>query len=59
MLHILLVNGQSAAENAITRVDSTQFASRIYHKIFQEELALLLGHFSPVNDVRFNPNGRR
>lgn len=55
--HILLAGGQSAAQVTTTRVDPTQFASRVHHKIFQEELALVPGHFGPVNDVRYNPNG--
>lgn len=55
--HILLAGGQSADQVTTTRVDPTQFASRVYHKIFQEELAMITGHFGPVNDVRYNPNG--
>jgi len=58
MDHILLAGGQSASEVTTTRVDPTQFASRIHHKVFQEELALIPGHFGPVNDVRFNPDGQ-
>ena len=58
MNHILLAGGQSADQVTTTRVDPTQFASRIHHKIFQEELAMIPGHFGPVNDVRFNPDGR-
>lgn len=55
--HILLAGGQSADQVTTTRVDPTQFASRVYHKIFQEELALITGHFGPVNHVSYNPNG--
>ena len=57
--HILLAGGQSADQVTTTRVDPTQFATRVYHKIFQEELAMITGHFGPVNDVRYNPNGTR
>jgi translation initiation factor 3 subunit I len=55
--HVLLAGGQSADQVTTTRVDPTQFASRVHHKIFQEELALIPGHFGPVNDIRYNPNG--
>uniref|UniRef100_A0A7S4U866 Serine-threonine kinase receptor-associated protein n=1 Tax=Paramoeba aestuarina TaxID=180227 RepID=A0A7S4U866_9EUKA len=56
--HILLAGGQGADQVTTTRVDPAQFASRVHHKIFQEELATIPGHFGPVNDVRYNPNGR-
>ena len=59
MNHILLGGGQSASEVTMTRVDPTQFACRVHHKIFQEELALIPGHFGPVNDIRVNPDGQR
>jgi len=55
--HILLAGGQGADKVTTTRVDPSQFASRVHHKIFQEELAMITGHFGPVNDVRYNPNG--
>eukprot|EP00008_Paramoeba_atlantica_P007837 CAMPEP_0201491712 /NCGR_PEP_ID=MMETSP0151_2-20130828/30917_1 /ASSEMBLY_ACC=CAM_ASM_000257 /TAXON_ID=200890 /ORGANISM="Paramoeba atlantica, Strain 621/1 / CCAP 1560/9" /LENGTH=342 /DNA_ID=CAMNT_0047878193 /DNA_START=35 /DNA_END=1063 /DNA_ORIENTATION=+ len=58
MNHILLGGGQSASEVTMTRVDPTQFACRVHHKIFQEELALIPGHFGPVNDIRVNPDGQ-
>eukprot|EP01100_Stratorugosa_tubuloviscum_P011485 TRINITY_DN512_c0_g1_i1.p1 TRINITY_DN512_c0_g1~~TRINITY_DN512_c0_g1_i1.p1 ORF type:complete len:331 (-),score=140.35 TRINITY_DN512_c0_g1_i1:140-1132(-) len=56
--HALLGGGQAAAEVTLTRVDQSQFRVRLYHKIFEDELASVSGHFGPVNTVTFSPDGR-
>lgn len=56
--HILLGGGQAASEVTTTRVDSTQFKLRIFHKIYEEEVASLMGHFGPVNTLSWSPDGR-
>mmetsp|Transcript_1044 Transcript_1044/g.2736 ORF Transcript_1044/g.2736 Transcript_1044/m.2736 type:complete len:343 (-) Transcript_1044:1067-2095(-) len=56
--HVFLAGGQAAADVTTTRVDNIQFSTRIYHKIFSEELGLIPGHFGPVNDIAVNPDGK-
>jgi len=55
--HILLGGGQSASQVTTTRQDTTQFKLRFFHKIFEDELATLPGHFGPVNTLAFAPDG--
>eukprot|EP01094_Clydonella_sp_ATCC50884_P017604 TRINITY_DN3092_c0_g1_i1.p1 TRINITY_DN3092_c0_g1~~TRINITY_DN3092_c0_g1_i1.p1 ORF type:complete len:344 (-),score=82.86 TRINITY_DN3092_c0_g1_i1:49-1080(-) len=58
MDHILLGGGQSAESVTTTRLDSSQFKVRFFHKIFEDEIGAIPGHFGPVNTVMFHPNGR-
>lgn len=58
MDHVLLVGGQPASEVTTTRVDPSQFAARVYHKVFQEEMALVMGHFGTVNTITYSPDGK-
>jgi len=55
--HILLGGGQSASEVTTTRVDASQFRLRFFHKVFEEELGSIQGHFGPVNTLAFAPDG--
>eukprot|EP01110_Echinostelium_bisporum_P008055 TRINITY_DN296_c0_g1_i1.p1 TRINITY_DN296_c0_g1~~TRINITY_DN296_c0_g1_i1.p1 ORF type:complete len:172 (+),score=55.89 TRINITY_DN296_c0_g1_i1:131-646(+) len=56
--HVILGGGQSAESVTTTRIDSSQFKVRFFHKIYQEELGSLPGHFGPVNTMSFSPDGR-
>jgi len=42
-----------------TRLDSSQFKVRFFHKVYEEEIASVGGHFGPVNTLAFHPNGKR
>jgi len=56
--HVLLGGGQDAVGVALTgQSRSTQFQSRIYHMIFEEELATVKGHFGPINAIAYSPDG--
>jgi len=55
---IMLGGGQSAESVTTTRVDNTQFRVRMFHSIFEEELASVQGHFGPVNVLSWTPDGR-
>lgn len=55
--HIILGGGQSAETVTTTRVDPAQFRVRFFHKIFQEEICSVQGHFGPVNVLAFAPDG--
>lgn len=58
MDHILLGGGQSAESVTTTRLDSSQFKVRFFHKVFEDEIGAIPGHFGPVNTVIFHPSGR-
>ncbi|MDP2438530.1 MAG: hypothetical protein Q8P67_22530 [archaeon] len=59
MDHVIIGGGQPASEVTTRRVDTAQFATRVYHKIFAEEMGLIMGHFGTVNAVKFSPTGRQ
>jgi len=54
---VLLAGGQQASQVTTTRQDTAQFRLRFFHKIYQNEIATLVGHFGPVNSVAFAPDG--
>jgi translation initiation factor 3 subunit I len=58
MEHVILGGGQDAQSvtNVIGRAN--RFETRFFHKIYQEELGSITGHFGPVNALAFNPTGR-
>jgi len=35
-----------------------KFEAKFYHKILQEEIGGVKGHFGPINALAFNPDGR-
>lgn len=56
--HVIAGGGQSAEAVTTSRMDSSQFKVRIFHKIHMEELGSVPGHFGPVNTLSFAPDGR-
>jgi translation initiation factor 3 subunit I len=56
--HVIIGGGQSAESVTTGRMDSSQFKVRFFHKIFQEELGSIPGHFGPVETLAFSPDGR-
>jgi len=58
MDHIVLGGGQSAESVTTTRLDSSQFKTRFFHKVFEEEIGGIPGHFGPVNSVVYHPSGK-
>jgi translation initiation factor 3 subunit I len=59
MDHVIIGGGQPASEVTTKRVDPAQFATRIYHKIYAEEMGMIAGHFGTVNAVKFSPTGKQ
>jgi translation initiation factor 3 subunit I len=41
----------------LTKLDTTQFKTRFFHKLYETELGSLMGHFGPVNALTFSPDG--
>jgi len=56
--HVLIVGGQEAVDVALIQSDSAQFRVRLFHTIYQQEIASVPGHFAPVNSIAYSPNGR-
>jgi translation initiation factor 3 subunit I len=56
--HIILGGGQDAMAVTTTSSKAGKFDSKIYHKIYEEEIGGIRGHFGPINALAFNPDGR-
>jgi len=56
--HVILGGGQSADKVTTTRLNTQQFKLRVFHKIYEEELAMIQGHFGPVNCLKYSPDGK-
>ena len=58
MDHVVLGGGQEAMAVTQTASKAGKFESKLYHKIFEEELGTIKGHFGPINAIAFAPDGR-
>ena len=56
--HIILAGGQDAMAVTTTSSKAGKFDSKIYYKVFEEEIGGIRGHFGPVNALAWNPDGR-
>ena len=56
--HVLLGGGQEAMQVTTTSTRAGKFEVRVFHKIFEEEIGRVKGHFGPINTVRFHPDGK-
>ena len=56
--HIILGGGQDAMAVTTTSSKAGKFDSKIYHKIFEEEIGGIRGHFGPINALAFCPDGK-
>ncbi|KAG7738171.1 hypothetical protein KL932_003778 [Ogataea haglerorum] len=54
---VILGGGQDAREVTTTSLSEGKFESRFYHKIFEEEIGRVKGHFGPLNYVAVHPKG--
>jgi len=55
---IIMGGGQDASAVTQTRVDKAQFKVRFFHRIFEEDIGGIGGHFGPINVVLFQPDGQ-
>ncbi len=55
---VILGGGQAAADVTTTSSRQGKFEARFYHKIFEEEIGRVKGHFGPLNTVAVDPQGR-
>ena len=56
--HLILGGGQDAMAVTTTSSKAGKFDSKIYHKIFEEEIGGIRGHFGPINALAFCPDGK-
>jgi translation initiation factor 3 subunit I len=55
---VCLGGGQDAKDVTITGARQGKFEARFYHKIFEDEIGRVRGHFGPLNSVAADPTGR-
>jgi translation initiation factor 3 subunit I len=57
MLKVVLGGGQEARDVTTTQARQGKFEARFYHKIFEEEIGRVRGHFGPLNTIAVHPKG--
>ncbi|CAG8981369.1 hypothetical protein HYALB_00013802 [Hymenoscyphus albidus] len=55
---VILGGGQAAMDVTTTSTRQGKFEARFYHKIFEEEIGRVRGHFGPLNTVAVDPQGK-
>lgn len=55
---VILGGGQAAMDVTTTSARQGKFEARFYHKVFEEEIGRVRGHFGPLNTVAVDPTGR-
>ncbi|KAK9159612.1 hypothetical protein Syun_005953 [Stephania yunnanensis] len=56
--HVVIGGGQDASSVTTTDRRAGKFEAKFFHKILQEEIGGVKGHFGPINALQFNPDGR-
>ncbi|KAE8541263.1 eukaryotic translation initiation factor 3 subunit I [Cryptococcus gattii VGV] len=56
--YIILGGGQDAMNVTTTSQRAGKFESRFFHKLFEEEVGRVKGHFGPINTLAVHPQGR-
>lgn len=56
--YVILGGGQAAMDVTTTSARQGKFEARFYHKIFEEEIGRVRGHFGPLNYVACDPTGK-
>ncbi|KAI5818897.1 WD40-repeat-containing domain protein [Pyronema omphalodes] len=54
---IILGGGQEARDVTTTSMRQGKFEARFFHKIFEDEIGRVRGHFGPLNTVACHPQG--
>jgi translation initiation factor 3 subunit I len=55
---VILGGGQDAMGVTTTSARQGKFEARFYHKIFEDEVGRVRGHFGPLNTVAADPTGK-
>ncbi|KAK4689663.1 meiotic recombination protein DMC1, partial [Tremellales sp. Uapishka_1] len=56
--YVILGGGQDAMSVTTTSTRSGKFESRFWHKLFEEEVGRVKGHFGPINTIAVHPQGK-
>ncbi|KAG0625899.1 hypothetical protein M758_2G086600 [Ceratodon purpureus] len=56
--HVVIGGGQEASQVTMTSTRAGKFEAKFFHKIFEDEIGGVKGHFGPINALAFNPDGR-
>ncbi|KAL6721359.1 translation initiation factor eIF3 subunit [Lecanora helva] len=56
--YVILGGGQAAMDVTTTSSRQGKFEARFYHKVFEDEIGRVKGHFGPLNTVAVDPLGR-
>jgi len=56
--HVVIGGGQEASHVTTTDRRAGKFEAKFFHKILEEEIGGVKGHFGPINALAFNPDGR-
>jgi len=54
---VVLGGGQEARDVTTTAASQGKFEARFYHKIFEDEIGRVKGHFGPLNYIAVHPKG--
>ncbi|MCJ1362883.1 translation initiation factor eIF3 subunit [Acarospora aff. strigata] len=54
---VILGGGQAAMDVTTTTTRQGKFEARFYHKIFEDEIGRVKGHFGPLNTIAVHPQG--
>ncbi|THH16950.1 hypothetical protein EW146_g3783 [Bondarzewia mesenterica] len=57
MPYVLLGGGQEAMSVTTTSLRQGKFETRFWHKLFEEEVGRVKGHFGPINTIAVHPAG--
>ncbi|KAF8299285.1 WD40 repeat-like protein [Clavulina sp. PMI_390] len=56
--YVLVGGGQDAMSVTTTSLRQGKFETRFWHKLFEEEVGRVKGHFGPINTIAVHPSGR-
>ena len=55
--YVILGGGQAAMDVTTTSARQGKFEARFYHKVFEDEIGRVRGHFGPLNTIDVHPSG--
>lgn len=56
--HVVIGGGQAVGEVTTTHHRAGNFEAKFFHKVLQEEIGGVKGHFGPMHALAINPDGR-
>ncbi|KAI9795592.1 MAG: translation initiation factor eIF3 subunit [Sarcosagium campestre] len=56
--YVILGGGQAAMDVTTTSSRQGKFEARFYHRIFEDEIGRVKGHFGPLNTIAVDPQGK-